>query len=250
MTKPGWKTTEWWTTTASQLLALLTVFGVLTPQDAQTLEEAVTKIIAAAFLLGANAWVVVHYVKGRVALKALHLDAQADAARPPGPTLPLLLFIVLFAAGPARAEPPQVTTCLPWRAYVERRLDQLSRPPQQPAGDPELKELLRQLLALLQRQQAQPIGLLAPPQQALPIAGTPRQELPIAGAPKQELPIAGPPKQELPVPGAPRQDLPTPGSPRQQLPPGGPKPPELPGSGKPSPSGYQRYTLWRPSHAR
>ncbi len=228
MTKPGWKTTEWWTTSISQLLALLTVFGVLTPTDAHSLEEALAKVVAATFLLATNAWIVVHYIKGRVALKM--------GERPAGPPRSLLpvLFILLGFASPASAQQP--TCLLPWRAQVERRLDQLerqTRPAPQAPSDPEMKDLLRQLMAQLGSRQV------------LPIAGAPRQELPIAGTPKQDLPIAGTPKQDLPIPGAPRQDLPTPGTPKQDLPGEGKPKQTLPGEAKPKPAGYQRYTLYR-----
>lgn len=230
MNKPGWQTTEWWTTTISQLLALLTVFGVLAPTDAHTLEEALAKVVAAAFLLATNAWIVVHYIKGRVALK---MDQRPSGS--PGPLLPLLL--VFFCLTPA-ASAQQPAYLLPWRAQVERRLQQLEQQtrPSAPQGDPDMKELLRQLMAQLQSRQA------------LPIAGTPRQELPIAGTPRHELPIQGAPKQELPVPGAPRQDLPTPGSPKQELPGEGKPMQTLPGEAKPKPAGYQRYTLYRRVH--
>jgi hypothetical protein len=218
MTKPGWKTTEWWTTTISQLLALLTVFGVLTPTDAHSLEEALAKIVAATFLLATNAWIVVHYIKGRVSLK---LGERTPSS--PRSLLPLFLVCLLFPS-PASAQQP--TRLLPWRAYVEQRLDQLerqARPAPQPPADSETKDLLRHLIGQLQ----------------------PRQLLPIEGAPKQELPIAGAPKQELPVPGAPRQDLPTPGTPKQDLPGQGKPLQTLPGEAKPKPAGYQRYTLYR-----
>jgi hypothetical protein len=239
MTKPGWKTTEWWTTTISQVLAILTIFGILAPTDAHTLEEALAKVVAAAFLLTTNAWIVVQYIKGRVALKTLHTEARPTG--PPRTTLPLLLAF-LFFAGPAQAQGPAAPArLLPWRAQVERRLDQLERQarPAAPQADPEMKELLRQLLAQLQSRQT------------LPIAGAPRQELPIAGAPKQELPIGGAPKQDLPIPGTPRQELPTPGSPKQELPGEGKPMQTLPGEAKPKPAGYQRYTLYRrPNYAR
>ena len=227
MTKPGWKTTEWWTTTISQLLALLTVFGILAPAEAHTLEEALAKIVAATFLLAANAWIVVQYIKGRVALKT------QGQHRPGGSLAPALLALFFFA-GAAPAQQPAYL--LPWRAQVERRLQQLERqdrPTPQPQGDSETKELLRQLLAQLQSRQA------------LPIAGAPKQELPIAGSPRQELPIPGAPRQDLPVPGTPRQDLPTPGTPKQDLPGEGKPQQTLPGEAKPKPAGYQRYSLYR-----
>jgi hypothetical protein len=228
MTKPGWKTTEWWTTSISQLLALMTVFGVLTPNDAHSLEEALAKIVAATFLLATNAWIVVQYIKGRVALKIGERPSS-----PPRSLVPALLIFLLFAS-PAPAQQP--TCLLPWRAQVERRLDQLerqARPVPQAPGDLETKDLLRQLIAQLQ------------PRQVLPIAGTPKQELPIAGTPRQELPIGGAPKQDLPIPGPPRQELPTPGTPKQEMPGEGKPKQTLPGEAKPKPAGYQRYTLYR-----
>jgi hypothetical protein len=219
VTKPGWKTTEWWTTTISQVLAVLTVFGVLTPTDAHSLEESLAKITAATFLLATNAWIVVQYIKGRVALK---MGERTPSS--PRSLLPVFLACLLL---PASASAQQPTRLLPWRADVERRLDQLERParpaPPQSSGDPETKDLLRQLIGQLQ----------------------PRQMLPIAGTPKQELPIAGAPKQDLPIPGAPRQDLPTPGTPKQELPGEGKPMQTLPGEAKPKPAGYQRYTLYR-----
>jgi hypothetical protein len=233
MTKPGWKTTEWWTTSISQLLALLTVFGVLTPTDAHSLEEALAKIVAAAFLLATNAWIVVHYIRGRVALK---MGERATGT--PRALLPALLVLLMFTS----TSPAQQPTCLlPWRAQVERRLDQLerqTRPAPQAPSDPEMKDLLRQMIAQIAQ-------IAQQPRQTLPIAGAPKQELPIAGTPRQDLPITGAPKQDLPIPGTPRQELPTPGTPKQELPGPGKPMQTLPGEAKPKPAGYQRYTLYR-----
>ena len=41
--KPGWKTTEFWTTTFAQGLAMLAFLGVLSPTDSQTLGEALAR---------------------------------------------------------------------------------------------------------------------------------------------------------------------------------------------------------------
>jgi hypothetical protein len=87
------------------------------------------------------------------------------------------------------------------------------------------------------------------PQQQLP-GGAPQQPLP-GGAPQQQLP-GGAPIQILPG-GAPIQVLPGSGtvpktSPEVSPPPAAPKQ-VLPG-GAPNPSGYQRYTKWRPVTSR
>ena len=68
--KPGWKTTEFWTTSFAQILALLAFIGVLTPSESQTLGEALGKAVAAVFTLFVNGTVVIHYVQSRLALKA------------------------------------------------------------------------------------------------------------------------------------------------------------------------------------
>src|SRR5437016_2952045 len=125
MNKPGWQTTEWWTTTISQVLAVLTVFGILAPTEAHTLEGALTKIVAAAFLLATNAWTVVHSIKGRVTLKTLRAVSSDPPQRSVGITLPLVAVLLLLPAGSARAQ--SVSACLPWRAQVERRLQQLEQ---------------------------------------------------------------------------------------------------------------------------
>lgn len=187
--KPGWKTTEFWSTLFAQLLAMLACFGVLTPNDSQTLGEALTKAVAAVFTLIANGAVVIHYVKSRLTLK---LSGQPAALR--APVLPLVLLALLLPAHVATgAERP--TALLPWRAKIEQ-----------------------QLLELQRRQTPPPQIILQPPLQGLPIPGEPRQQLPVPGEPRQPLPIPGQPLQPLPIPGEPRQPLPVPGAPQQPLP--------------------------------
>src|SRR5262249_6244217 len=64
--KAGWKTTEFWMALIAQVLALLTVLGFVTSDQAKTLENALGQCIAAVFLFAANAYVVAQYIKGRV----------------------------------------------------------------------------------------------------------------------------------------------------------------------------------------
>ena len=59
MIKPGYTTTEFWTTLAGQLLAFLTILGVVQASDASALQDAFSKCIAAIFVLITNAWAVV-----------------------------------------------------------------------------------------------------------------------------------------------------------------------------------------------
>ena len=210
--KPGWKTTEFWTTSFAQILALLAFVGVLTPSDSQTLGEALAKAVAAVFTLFVNGTVVIHYVQSRLALKA-SAGRAANGTASSGATLPLWIAVVLvplvFTSSPhaslracgvttAVAPSTQRTALLPWRAKVEQQLLELQRrqaPPASPA----------------------PI-IIQPPLQQLPVPGEPRQQLPVPGEPRQQLPVPGDPRQPLPVPGQPLQPVPIYGNPLQPLP--------------------------------
>lgn len=94
--KPGWQTTEFWHTLVSQITALAVFIGIL-PSDASTMEEAVTKLLAAAFTFLGNAGLVFAYIKSRTAIKTGH-----GSAKPPSAVLPTILLItgvILFLSG-------------------------------------------------------------------------------------------------------------------------------------------------------
>lgn len=185
--KAGFKTTEFWMTIVSQILAILTLLGFVSAQDAQSLETALGQCVAAVFLFAVNAWVVVQYAKGRVALKR----SQAGSPK----LVWLLAIVVLGCLGGARLEAGPL---LPWRAQIEQRLQDQQR-----------------LIAQWIGQQPRP----QPPIFQLPIPGDPKQTLPIGGDPKQPLPVPGDPRQTLPTPGDPKQTPPPGGDPRQVMPP-------------------------------
>ncbi|MFO0809068.1 MAG: hypothetical protein U0746_10625 [Gemmataceae bacterium] len=69
MIRSGFRTSEFWTTAASQLLALLALIGLVKSDDVPGLQDAMAKCIAAAFVFAANAWVVIEYVRSRTFLK-------------------------------------------------------------------------------------------------------------------------------------------------------------------------------------
>lgn len=69
MNRPGIRTTEFWATLISQLLALMALAGVVNAADAATLSDALVKCVGAAGVFLANAWVVVRYIQSRTALK-------------------------------------------------------------------------------------------------------------------------------------------------------------------------------------
>jgi hypothetical protein len=70
MTRPGLRTTEFWTTIITQALAVLTLLGVVNSGDAATLRDALAQCVAAGGVFLANAWVVVRYIQSRTAAKA------------------------------------------------------------------------------------------------------------------------------------------------------------------------------------
>ena len=57
--RPGFKTTEFWVTVSSQVIALLAIFGVVNAQDQATLGDSVSKAATGLGVFLANAWIVV-----------------------------------------------------------------------------------------------------------------------------------------------------------------------------------------------
>ena len=68
--KPGYATTEFWVTVASQLVAVLALVGLVSFGDVAGIQDATSKAIVGAAAVLANALVVVRYVRGRMDLKA------------------------------------------------------------------------------------------------------------------------------------------------------------------------------------
>jgi hypothetical protein len=255
--KPGWRTSEFWLNVGQQVVVLLVLFGVIQPQDARNVQEQVAKDILAVCTLAVSATAVIHYVQGRIHLKAQGPGGSFRAG--------LVLLAALGLAGPALAAPPppavvkhccpcgpgcvygpscrcgavEPVALFPWRTAMEQRLQRLEAqsrqptPPAAPAQPP---------VEIHQHFYGTTPG--APPQQQLPIAGQPQQQLPIQGAPKQQLPIPGAPKQDLPIAGPPQQQLPIGGPPQQQLP---LTPPTQPMPKLDGPTQYTRYALYRRS---
>jgi hypothetical protein len=67
--KPGWQTTEFWTTILGQILALLALTGVISAGDRQPLETALTNMVTAAFTIAGSTVIVVRYIRSRTELK-------------------------------------------------------------------------------------------------------------------------------------------------------------------------------------
>ena len=264
--KPGWQTTEFWTTIITQALSLAVLLGFVSAGDSTMLQDAASKALAAVATLVTNALVIWRYIESRVKLKTRSTESSSKA-----PSIGVGLAIALLlgsgtmasaqdsVVAPAAATP---TSVLPWRDRIEQRLGALERGapdrgermprPEEPLGNRTDVDLLRRRIAELEaelqrlRQGSSPAAppiaqhfhyYGAPPKQDLPSAGEPKQLLPVPGAPKQDLPAPGAPKQDLPAPGTPRQEVPAPGVPKQVLPDAAPPRP------MPGPTGYQRFTL-------
>jgi hypothetical protein len=260
--KSGIWTTEHFAAVVSQVLTLLALFGFISQNDTQTLEEAITKAIAAVFIFSANAAVVVHYIKSRWHLKANGLG-DSGLARPEGVARPeqdakgvagksiglglLVVTALMLFCGPARAQ-----YLLPFRNNHEQRLKQMEQRlgnSQQPAPAPQApaQPIFIHVPAptapqiIYQPAPAQPplqsLPIQGQPLQTFPIQGQPLQPFPIQGQPLQPYPIQGQPQQALPVPGQPKQVFPmTPQSPDGQSPAPAPQAPTPPGPGQPQQS--------------
>jgi hypothetical protein len=88
----GWLTPEHLQTVLKQVLCLLVTLGVLQTSDAANLNSQLAACITTAFVFAVNAWQVVTFLRGQVALK------QGQAPGKSSPPLPLLLLAVPLAA--------------------------------------------------------------------------------------------------------------------------------------------------------
>lgn len=79
--KPGWKTTEYWSTLAVQLTTFLVAVGVITPGTSTTVDAAVQTAAAAVFGLVTAVYTVARLFHKSVVAQA-HLDAQVHLTAP------------------------------------------------------------------------------------------------------------------------------------------------------------------------
>ena len=71
--KPGFQTTEFWLALGSQVVLMLVLFGVVTPEDSDALKDAVTKIVTGVFTVASS----VSYIVGRYLLKKVERETEA-----------------------------------------------------------------------------------------------------------------------------------------------------------------------------
>jgi hypothetical protein len=69
MPKPGYRTTEFYATLAALLVAALVAFGIVTQDDAASLEAAIADGIAAIAAFAVAARVVMEYIRNRTTVK-------------------------------------------------------------------------------------------------------------------------------------------------------------------------------------
>lgn len=67
--KPGWQTTEFWTTMVVQGISLAVVIGLVNSSESSTLADSLSKMITALFSLLVSGSTVLNYIKARVAVK-------------------------------------------------------------------------------------------------------------------------------------------------------------------------------------
>lgn len=67
--KPGWQTTEFWTTMVTQGISVLVIVGLVNSSESSTLADSLTKMVTALFSLLVSGSTVLNYIKARVAVK-------------------------------------------------------------------------------------------------------------------------------------------------------------------------------------
>lgn len=68
--KPGYQTSEFWLTLAAQIIPLLVLLGVLTPEQAPGVSDALSNVIKDVFALLASVAPVAVYIWGRAKVKS------------------------------------------------------------------------------------------------------------------------------------------------------------------------------------
>ena len=69
--KPGWKTTEWFITVFSSVIAFLVILGYVKKEDADTLNNSIGNIVVAVSALITQGLIIWRYIQSRTELKKL-----------------------------------------------------------------------------------------------------------------------------------------------------------------------------------
>ena len=79
--KPGWQTSEFWMTIASSILGMLTLFGLTTKEEADSIVAIVQSLVTALIGLALAVAPIIAYIKSRADVKRAHAwEAEALAS--------------------------------------------------------------------------------------------------------------------------------------------------------------------------
>lgn len=79
--KPGWQTTEFWMTIVSSIAGMLTLFGVVTKEEADSIVVLVQSLVTASIGLALAVAPIIAYIKSRAEIKRAHAwEAEALAS--------------------------------------------------------------------------------------------------------------------------------------------------------------------------
>lgn len=79
--KPGWQTTEFWMTIVSSIVGMLTLFGVVAKEEADSIVVLVQSLVTASIGLALAVAPIVAYIKSRAEIKRAHAwEAEALAS--------------------------------------------------------------------------------------------------------------------------------------------------------------------------
>lgn len=73
--EPSWKTSEFWTALIGQLAAIAVLVGLVLPQDAETLAQALTQVAEAVILIAGQLAVIWKYIDSRTQVRVAALQS-------------------------------------------------------------------------------------------------------------------------------------------------------------------------------
>lgn len=88
--KPGYMTTEFWLTAVHQVISVALLLHFVPAADATAIDASLSQLIPAIFIVLAQGYGLVTYVKGRAAGKVVAPPVVAPVAPAPAPVLPVI----------------------------------------------------------------------------------------------------------------------------------------------------------------
>lgn len=78
--KPGYKTTEFWISLAANVVALLVIMGIVTPESQADLVEATSRIVEGVFAVITSVTAIIAYIRSRTKVKNEVVAYKRDLA--------------------------------------------------------------------------------------------------------------------------------------------------------------------------